>query len=253
MKDFENIIITNINKPITVFSEKGRFLEMKNRPYYGLSFCAEGKIVYTSNGKEYVSDPQHIVFLPKGGNYTLRGVKQGYFPLINFDCEYFPINDFLCIPVENSDEFIKDYENLQHLFLFKMNRLKIMSFFYHLLHKIFQMELPKKNTLLPAIKYVENNIGNPNLNNDDLAREMGISEIYLRKQFLKEYGVTPKQFILHIRMEKAKQLLSDATLSVTAIAADCGFSSVYHFCRIFKQKTGITPTEYMTQNRTYQI
>ena len=38
-----------------------------------------------------------------------------------------------------------------------------------------------------------------------------------------------------------------------AIAQDCGFSSVYHFCRCFKQRTGKTPTQYAAENKTYQI
>lgn len=253
MQDAEKIIVTEIQKPVTVFSKKGRYFEMKNRPYYGLSFCTEGKIIYTSKEKEYVSDPQHIIFLPKGGTYSLKGIKQGYFPLINFDCAYFPNHDFICIPVESSDEFIKDYENLKNLFLFEMNNLKIMSSFYDLLHKIFQLELPKKNSLLPAIKYIEKNIGNPRLNNNILAEELKISEVYFRKQFLKEYGTTPKQFILNIRIEKAKQLLSDGVFSVTSIANDCGFSNVYHFCKIFKKKTGVTPTEYMVKHRVYKL
>ncbi len=41
--------------------------------------------------------------------------------------------------------------------------------------------------------------------------------------------------------------------TVTAIAQECGFSSVYHFCRCFKQSTGKTPTQYALENKIYQI
>ena len=54
-------------------------------------------------------------------------------------------------------------------------------------------------------------------------------------------------------LTEAKQLLVDTTLAVTDISSACGFSSLYHFCRYFKNKTGMTPTEYAKQNRIFQI
>ena len=86
-----------------------------------------------------------------------------------------------------------------------------------------------------------------------LAKKAGISEVYLRKLFLTYYKITPKQYILDIRLSKAKQLLVDTAFTVTDIARECGFASLYHFCRCFKKKTGTTPTEYAKNNRIYQI
>jgi AraC-like DNA-binding protein len=40
---------------------------------------------------------------------------------------------------------------------------------------------------------------------------------------------------------------------IGAVAGLCGFSNQFHFCRLFKEKTGLTPTEYMKQNRIYKI
>jgi len=71
--------------------------------------------------------------------------------------------------------------------------------------------------------------------------------------FLLHYDITPKQYILNARIRRAKQLLCDTPLTVTAIAEKCGFSSVYHFCRSFKQHTGQTPTEYAVKNKINQI
>lgn len=61
-------------------------------------------------------------------------------------------------------------------------------------------------------------------------------------------GVSPKQFIIELRMQKAKQLLSEGRLKIWAIAEACGFSGCYHFCKSFKQHVGITPNEYRKQN-----
>ena len=48
-------------------------------------------------------------------------------------------------------------------------------------------------------------------------------------------------------------LLISTALSITEISIECGFANLYHFCRTFKQRTGLTPTEYAAKNRFYEI
>ena len=106
---------------------------------------------------------------------------------------------------------------------------------------------------MPAIKYLETNYQNPNLTNSELAEQCKISEIYFRRIFTSYYNMTPRQFLIDIRINKAKLLLSEGALKINAVAVKCGFSNQYHFCRVFKEKTGLTPTEYVKQNRIYKI
>ena len=49
------------------------------------------------------------------------------------------------------------------------------------------------------------------------------------------------------------QLLTNTDLTVTAVAESCGFASVYHFCRTFKQRMGMTPLEWAVGNRIYKL
>ena len=86
-----------------------------------------------------------------------------------------------------------------------------------------------------------------------MAEKCNISEVYFRKIFTETYKITLKQFIVDIRINKAKQLLSEGFLKIGAIADLCDFSNQYNFCRLFKEKTGFTPTEYMKRNRIYKI
>lgn len=244
MDKISNITLTNINEIITVSSPKGRYVEMKNRFCYGLSFCKSGKITYTHKGENYVSNKNCAVLLPKGENYTLYGNESGFFPVINFDCENFNLNSFLVIPLRNCDSYLKDFERMKQLSLFENNRAKIFSIFYDILSRLETENINDKNILKTAIDYIESNYADPNLNNFDLAEKLHISEVYFRRLFKERFGTTPKQYIMDIRIKKAKQLLNSSAVNVTQTAEQCGFSSVYHFCRIFKEKTGLTPTEY---------
>ena len=243
MNIFENVIITNIEQPFNVFSEKGRKFSTDSRPTYGLSLCIKGQIIYTMDGKEYVSNESNAILLPKYGKYSLLGTREGIFPLIDFDCENLECDTFKIFNLNNPEEYLKDFEKLSDYFLFKERRLKIYSLFYDILNRIGSEE-QKESLMIPAIKYIKNNISNTALSNSLIAQELGISEVYFRKLFLAKYGTTPKQYILDIRIQKAKQLLRDGIYKITSVSDECGFSSQYHFCRIFKEKTGYTPSDY---------
>ena len=248
----ENITITDITETFTVFSPKGRFEKINNRKTYGLSFCNEGQITYVHNGTKTISDKNHAVILPQGQSYTLYGNKTGIFPVINFTCTELLCDTVISLPMDNSEPFIKDFDRLHSLSLFGNNRSEIMSIFYHILHRLSSQSSPSR-VIMSAIKYLENNYQNPDLTNTELAEQCNLSEVYFRRVFTKCYNMTPKQFLIDIRINKAKQLLSEGALKINAVAINCGFSNQYHFCRVFKQKTGLTPTEYMKQNSIYKI
>lgn len=252
MESLKNIIVTEITDVITVYSPKGRLETMTDRRCYGMSFCKEGQITYTHNGKKFISDNKHIIILPKGQSYTLKGDKTGVFPVINFNCSK-PISDtFMLLPVENIDVFMNDYESIKRLILFPENRAKVLSIFYNMIHNIISKDCVCE-TIAPAIEYIKKNYKNQKLTNEVLAKECHISEIYLRKLFNKHLKTTPKQYVSEIRLQKAKQLLSDGIFKINSISEECGFQSSYNFCRFFKEKTGLSPTEYMKQNKVLKI
>ncbi len=75
-----------------------------------------------------------------------------------------------------------------------------------------------------------------------LAAQAGISEVYLRVLFKKQYGTTPRQCVTQLRIRRAMQLLAGSRQSVSGIAAACGFSGAYYFFDCFKTHTGMPPT-----------
>lgn len=253
METLKKITVINIDDAITVFSPKGRNVKMESRYCYGLTFCQKGQITYTHKGKEYISDPEHVILIPQGETYTLYGNKEGNFPVIDFFCSEFVCDTFKVYRINELEPYLKDFEKIKSLFLFDRNKPLIYSIFYRMIDRLMREQQPKSNILYPAIKFLENNISNPELSNYILAKQANISEIYFRKLFFEKYGITPKQYILDIRMQKARKLLTESEFSVSAIADECGFSGVYSFSRAFKEKNGVSPTEFSKQNKILKL
>lgn len=253
MKDLHALTVTHIEQPLTVHSARGRTAQITDRPTFGLSLSLGGQITYTIHGKTYVSDPDHAVLLPQGGTYSLFGDREGLFPVINFTCDHLDCHEIRVLPLRDPQACIRDFERLRDLFFFGGDRLAIYSTFYGLLHKIAAAQEPARHPLRPLLRYVEAHIADPDLSNTALAKQLGIGEVYLRKLFAAHCGTTPKQYVLELRIRKAQQLLAETPLTVTAVAEACGFTSLYHFCRAFKGRTGVTPTRYAEQHRLYRI
>ncbi len=253
MNEFKNIIITKIDAPLIVHSEKGRKFQMTDRENVGLSLCIDGQITYKMNGKKFVSAKDTAVILPQGASYSLLGDKDGLFPVINFECLGLLCNEITIIPLKNPQACINLFDRIKKQYFGEENNFQIFSLFYKLLGEIFANDVANQSALMPAIEFIEQNISCPNLVNQDIADNLKISEVYLRKLFMRHLKTTPKQYILAHRLQEAKRLLTDTTLTVTAIAEKCGFSSVYHFSREFKRKNGITPTQYAQNNKILKI
>jgi AraC-like DNA-binding protein len=77
-----------------------------------------------------------------------------------------------------------------------------------------------------------------------LAREVGISPYHFIRQFEAVFGVTPHQYRIQVRLDRAKHLLAAGRRSVTAVCMEVGFSSLGSFSTLFSRRFGETPSAY---------
>lgn len=84
---------------------------------------------------------------------------------------------------------------------------------------------------------------------EKLAGELGMSYSSFRREFKAETGLPPRRYLLTIRMNRAKALLTETDRKAVDIAAAVGFSSPGYFSCYFLQATGLTPLEYRNARR----
>lgn len=122
------------------------------------------------------------------------------------------------------------------------------SFVYKTIEKIFssiQMRVKaNQNTSLYEIKnYIDNNYGKE-IKVSRFSEIYYTSKEYLSKQFKAEFGFGIYEYVLKVRMEKAKEMLGNKSVKISAIAEQLGYNNNNYFSNAFKNYFGMSPTEY---------
>ncbi|MDP3434317.1 MAG: AraC family transcriptional regulator, partial [Bacteroidota bacterium] len=105
-----------------------------------------------------------------------------------------------------------------------------------------------ERTIRKACLYFRENL-NANVNIEQLATDLNVGYSYFRQMFRKYTGISPTQYHLSLRIQKAKDLLVSTDQSFKEIAIDLGFESYFYFSRIFKDKTGKSPMEFRKEHQ----
>ncbi len=87
-----------------------------------------------------------------------------------------------------------------------------------------------------------------NIGVGDIAEMLHINPCYLSRLFKEKTGVSPKEYLLSYKVNRAKELFERTDLSVCEVSRSVGFEDPLYFSRIFKKKTGVTPSGYKTGN-----
>jgi len=92
------------------------------------------------------------------------------------------------------------------------------------------------------------NINNP-YSPEQAAKELNVGYSWFRKRFKNYTGLSPGQYYLQLKIEKAKELLTNGNMRIKEIAIELNFDSILYFSKIFKEKTGFNPTDYRNRKR----
>ncbi|WP_431215968.1 helix-turn-helix transcriptional regulator [Puia sp. P3] len=79
---------------------------------------------------------------------------------------------------------------------------------------------------------------------EQVAEELQVSYSLFRKAFKQQTGVAPGQYLLDLKLQFARQLLADPTIQIKEIAYRLNMESPLYFGKLFKDKLGVTPSEY---------
>ena len=238
---------------------KGVVFNMRNRPSCGiiLLHTCNGEY-YNEKGDSFYASENSLVVLPYGSNYSV----------LNADCSSSRVDAYLVefnIKNANSIYTFGDFPFLLNLKNnYKSNELLkrivdcfespqfspllLKALFYELLAEIAKEEYfsdvnSNYNVIINGINLMKSDITGV-MSIAEIAKSCHISEGHFRRLFSEYIGKSPKQFQASMQIRTAKNLLINTTSTIEYISDVLSFSNVGYFCRFFKKKTGMTPTEF---------
>lgn len=84
---------------------------------------------------------------------------------------------------------------------------------------------------------------------ENISKNMYLSPVYISKIFKEETGTSPINYLIQIRLEKAKEILEKEDMPVNLVAKSVGYQDAYYFSKLFKKYYGIAPSTYSKQKR----
>ena len=249
-----NFIITGIGRVILVGKDEypEKKLDFKgNLKYSELIYSLSGKSTVHFNGKVLETEKDTIRFLPKGENreYIVERIEQGECIDIFFDTDKPVSEEAFVVKATQSATVSALFKKLFSVWVAKND-----GYYYEcisLLYKILA-EMQKQNyippnqydTIKPAIEYIMENFLKSKISIPLLAEKCGISEAYLKKLFVKKFGMSPIKYIIQLKINHACDLLRSGQYTVSNVSELCGYDNVYFFSRQFKEYVGTSPTVF---------
>lgn len=245
-----NVIKSNNNN-------HSKLLHAKSRHSDAFVYIISGSCTYKFNdGYEFTVNKGDILYLSNKSNYTMYIHTTDYHFIF---CD-FKFDDALDRKSDMYSPKSPSYaENLfrkllqVHTSPSRNSFTESMSILYNIYGLILAtaneayINVFAKKRISEVKMYIDKNFNDSSLSICFLAEKAAVSEVYFRKVFKSQYHISPSQYIISIRLKKAKELMKYPFLTLEECALQSGFSSLQYFCRVFKKSTGITPAKYRSQ------
>jgi len=223
----------------------------KGRCHNGFLYTISGTETYHFRDCTIEALPGTVLYIPKGESYTitLQG-EESVVITIDFESDSDPMRPFRSDFPEGHtiQSYFRDIEmKWERKRSYYMPECK--SYFYKIVAALSKQasrseEDAKSQIVKKAEQYIREQYLRSDFRMEELTEVTGTSLRYFETLFQNEYNVTPKAYMLFLKIERAKELLLSEKLMIKDIAAMLGYGDIYHFGKLFKAKTGYTPSEY---------
>lgn len=288
-KAWENLFETYTYLPIVVktlerFHDASWSMEPNRHDNYELVYMKTGSTVFEIAGQPVEMGPNDIIIIKPGQphKFIVKSKTVSGFLVLNFKFENKKTHGFSEVPVEDFLNFVSGKESGPYISLKVSQKNEIINVMNRILKEregseigseflsqLLVMELfvlisralkmqwessiknksPKLKELIEiSVKYIYNNFER-DISLSDIARYVFLSPSYYTRAFKEEMKTSPINFLLKVRIDRARELLADSDLKIGDIALSVGFSNQQRFNEIFKKYTGCTPLHYRKQSR----
>lgn len=237
------------------FTQQAKYIETAARGHSALSFRLRGKSFFGAKKGEQLIDAGTVLLVPAGISYKRQCLEDEEIIVFHFTAPETIGGEILSYRGPEAEE----YRRLFELALEVQERkevgyqFEVMSLFYQILAMFACHTATEEHEMTspaePAAQMMQKEFSSSSLTVGQIAEQLGISEAYLRRTFSQVFGMPPKQYLLSLRIDHAKELLLSGYYTQEEIAHRCGFDDVKYFRTAFKHRVGMSPATYLKADR----
>lgn len=237
----------NISGVLELNQEKN-YTVNKGRTFSALSFRLTSDAILKTESEEYYVSDNFISFIPAGIDYD-RISKFDKLIAVHFDfIDYMPNKIELFLP-ENSYVISKLFCEVLDCWSKRDigYRYKCKALVYEIFAECYAQNFKANmydSKIQNSINYITENYRSKSFSIKEASAKSFMSEVYFRKLFKEEYGISPKKYVIELRIHHAADLISSGYYSLKEVSDLCGYNDYKHFSTEFKRLMGVSPFEY---------
>ena len=246
---FGNDIISFNLLDVLELKQKNVNMHNNKRNFNALSFRFRADTVLKSETDVFHMKDNYVSFVPSNLDYS-RVSEIDELIVVHFEVINCNARDIEFFEAKNPDAFLKLFTSILECWNHKEvgYKYKCSAIFNEILALCCienYKPKPLESKIKKSVDYLLSHYNDCDLSINVIAEQSFISEVYFRKLFKAEYGFSPQKYIIHLRIQYAKQLISTGYYSVKEIALMSGYTDYKYFSTEFKKQVGVSPSDYV--------
>ncbi len=245
---FENDMISFNLLDVLELKQKNVNMYNSKRNFNAISFRFKSDTVLKTKSDIYSIKENYVLFVPSRLDYS-RIAKIDELIVIHFEAINCNARNIEFFETNNPEAFKQLFTSILECwnkkevgYKYKCSAIlnEILALCYTENHK------PKSidSKIKKSTDYMLSHYKDCNLSINEIAAKSFISEVYFRKLFKAEYGISPQKYIINLRIQYAKELISTGYYSLKDIALMSGYTDYKYFSTEFKKQVGVSPSNY---------
>lgn len=246
---FENDLLLVKILDVLEFDQTNVRMENRGRNYNALSFRFRSDATLTDREGEYHASGNSVCYVPARVDYrreaTMDQLIVIHFETVNYSAQH--IECFIPrdpVPFESLfRRILMCWKEKKPGFLYKCSAL-----FYEILEQCYEQNYVVKasdSKIRRSVKYLLEHFRESELSMREIASKSYMSEVYFRKLFKREFGISPQKYIINLRIQYAKGLIATGYCSLKEVAYLSGYGDYKYFLLEFKRIVGVSPSKYL--------
>lgn len=218
------------------------------RQFDGISFRIKSDTVIKTENDTFVLKDNSVCYGPAMVNYT-RISKYDYMIVIHFNSINYSAKTMECFYPDEPEKIKALFWEIYDCWTkketgYRHRSAAILNLIFAELYKRAHVKKEINPKIKKSVTYITENYMKSDISITGAAECSNMSEVYFRKLFKKEFGISPKKYIINSRIKLAESLIESGYYSLYEVAEKCGFTDYKYFSTEFRKTVGVPPSKY---------